>query len=116
MTAALEGGEWSAALPGRTLPPEKTWYPFTGGWVGPRTGLDWRNISSPHRDSIPDRPSRSSVAIPTELPGPYVLALEMYLFVRGLRSVTSPNRLYLLPERRIEVVRSLGSHPGPKVG
>jgi len=28
MTAALEGGEWSAARPGRTLPPGKTWYPF----------------------------------------------------------------------------------------
>ena len=26
--------------------------------------------SRPHRDSIPDRPARSSVAIPTELPGP----------------------------------------------
>ena len=25
--------------------------------------------SRPHRDSIPDRPARSSVAIPTELPG-----------------------------------------------
>ena len=28
MTAALEGGEWSAARPGRTLPPGKTRYPF----------------------------------------------------------------------------------------
>ena len=28
--------------------------------------------SRPHRDSIPDRPARSSVAIPTELPGPFV--------------------------------------------
>ena len=28
MTAALEGGEWSAARPGRTLPPGKTWYPL----------------------------------------------------------------------------------------
>ena len=28
MTAALEGGEWSAARPGHTLPPGKTWYPF----------------------------------------------------------------------------------------
>jgi hypothetical protein len=27
MTAALEGGEWSAARPGRTLPPGKTRYP-----------------------------------------------------------------------------------------
>jgi len=28
MTAALEGGEWSAARPGRTLPPGKTPYSF----------------------------------------------------------------------------------------
>ena len=28
MTAALEGGEWTAARPGRTLPPGKTGYPF----------------------------------------------------------------------------------------
>ena len=28
MTAALEGGEWSAACPGRTLPSGKTRYPF----------------------------------------------------------------------------------------
>ena len=28
MTAALEGGEWLAPRPGRTLPPGKTWYPF----------------------------------------------------------------------------------------
>ena len=28
MTAALEGGEWSAARPGRTLPPRKNRYPF----------------------------------------------------------------------------------------
>jgi len=28
MTVALEGGEWSAAHPGRTFPPGKTQYPF----------------------------------------------------------------------------------------
>ena len=28
MTAALEGGEWPAARPGRNLPPGKTRYPF----------------------------------------------------------------------------------------
>jgi len=28
MTAALEGGEWSAARPGHTLPPVKTRHPF----------------------------------------------------------------------------------------
>ena len=31
----------------------------TGGWVGPRTGLDGCEKSRPHRDSIPDRPARS---------------------------------------------------------
>jgi len=36
MTAALEGGEWSAARPGRTLPPEKTWYPFYRRLGGPQ--------------------------------------------------------------------------------
>jgi len=35
------------------------------GWV-PGTGGKSRH----HRDSIPDRPARSSVAIPTELLGP----------------------------------------------
>ena len=45
MTAALEGGEGSASCPDRTLPPGKT--RFTGGWVGPRAGLDGRKIASP---------------------------------------------------------------------
>jgi len=36
MTAALEGGEWSAARPGRTLPPGKTRYPFYRILGGPQ--------------------------------------------------------------------------------
>jgi len=36
MTAALEGGEWSAARPGRTLTPGKTRYPFYRGLGGPQ--------------------------------------------------------------------------------
>ena len=36
MTTALEGGEWSAARPGRTLPPGKTRYPFQGRLGGPQ--------------------------------------------------------------------------------
>jgi len=82
MTAALEGGEWSAARTGRTLPPGKTRYPFyrrEGGWA---PGPVWTNGKSrPHRDSIPDRPARSSVAIPTELPGPLVLLLHTYIHI-----------------------------------
>ena len=40
--------------------------------MGPRAGLDGRKKSRPHRDSISDRPARSSVVIPTELPGPHM--------------------------------------------
>jgi len=36
MTAALEGGEWSAAHPGRTLPPGKIRYPFYRRLGGPQ--------------------------------------------------------------------------------
>ena len=36
MTAALEGGEWSAARPGRTLLPGKIWYPFYRRLGGPQ--------------------------------------------------------------------------------
>jgi len=39
------------------------------GWV---LGSVWTGGKSrPHRDSIPDRPARSSVVIPTELPDPH---------------------------------------------
>ena len=41
MTAALEGGEWSAARPGRTLLPGKTRYPFYKRLGGPQ-GLSGR--------------------------------------------------------------------------
>ena len=37
MTTALEGGEWSAARPGRTLPPGKTRYPFYRRPGGPQS-------------------------------------------------------------------------------
>jgi len=41
MTAALEGGEWSAARHGRTLPPGKTRYPFYRRLSGPQGGSRW---------------------------------------------------------------------------
>ena len=70
MTTALEGGEGSAARHGRStawkdpLPivQEAGWAPgpvWTGRKFLPPTGI-----------RSPDRPARSSVAIPTELPGP----------------------------------------------
>ena len=68
MTAALEGGEWSAARPGRTLPPGKTRYPFHSKLGGPQGQSGRAEKSRPHRNSIPDRTACSSVTIPTELP------------------------------------------------
>jgi len=76
MTAALEGDEWSAARPGRTLPPGKTRYPFYRRLGGPRAGLDGRKISSPPGFD-PGSSNLLSVAIPTELPGP--LTFSTYL-------------------------------------
>ena len=70
MTAALEVGEWSVARHGRTLPPGKDPVPILQE-AGLAPGPVWTGgMSRPHRDSIPDHPARSSVAVPTELPGP----------------------------------------------
>ena len=41
MTAALEGGEWSAARPDRTLPPGKTRYQFYRRRGGPQGRSGW---------------------------------------------------------------------------
>jgi len=41
MTVALEEGEWSAARPGRTLPPGKTRYPFYRRLGGPQGRSGW---------------------------------------------------------------------------
>jgi len=59
MTAALDWGEWSAARPGRTLPPGKTRYPFYRRLGGPQGRSGRAENLVPHRDSIPDRPFRS---------------------------------------------------------
>ena len=71
MTTALEGAEGSASRRGRSLPPAKTRYPLYRRLGGPqgRSG-QVRKISPPTGNRSPDRPARSSVAIPTELPGP----------------------------------------------
>jgi len=53
----LDGGERSASHPGHFTPRERApGNHWTGGWVGPRAGLDMvvkRKISSPFQDSNP---------------------------------------------------------------
>jgi hypothetical protein len=57
LTSALDGGEWSASLPGHFTPRERA--PGThwiGGWMGSRAGLDAvvkREIPIPRRESNP---------------------------------------------------------------
>jgi len=69
MTAALEGGEWSAARPGRILPPGKTRYPFYRRLGGPQAWSGWvENLVPTGIRSRTVQPG-SSVGIATELPG-----------------------------------------------
>jgi hypothetical protein len=73
MTAALEGGEWSAARPGCTLPSGKDPVHIVQktGWA---TGPVWTGAENlvPTGIRSPDRPARSSVGIGTELLGPFI--------------------------------------------
>ena len=80
MTATLEGDEWSAAHPGHILPPVKIRYPLYRRLDGPQSRFGWAENLAPQRDSIPDHPARSSVAIPTELRGPHFAEVESLYF------------------------------------
>ena len=49
----VDGGGWSAPLPGRFTPGERPGTHCTGGWIGPRAGQEACGKSRLHRDSIP---------------------------------------------------------------
>ena len=61
-TTALEGGKWSAALPGCTLPPGRTRYPLYRRLGGPQ-GQSGRaeNHAPPHSISGPSNPVARSL-------------------------------------------------------
>ena len=59
MTAALQRGEWSAARPGRTLPPGKTRYPFYRRLSGPQCRSGRAENLVPTGTWSPDRPASS---------------------------------------------------------
>ena len=87
MTTALEGGEWSAARPGRTLPPGKTQCPFYRRMGGPQ-GRSGRaeNLPPPHWDSIPDRPARSQSL--------YRLSYRAHILLRYLLQITATSNVF----------------------
>jgi hypothetical protein len=60
MPMALEGGEWSAAWPGRTLPPGKDSVPIVQG-AGWAPGPVWAGVKNlaPTGIRSADRPARS---------------------------------------------------------
>jgi len=87
MTVALEGGEWSAARPGRTLPPGKNWYPLyrrLGGSQG-RSGRGKKLTTTGIRS--PDGPARNELLYRLSYPG----HLSMY----GLVKFICNNRIYI---------------------
>jgi hypothetical protein len=53
LTSALGGGGWSMPAPAALPPGTRPGTHCTGGWVGPRDGLDGCGKSQPHWDSIP---------------------------------------------------------------
>ena len=77
--------------------------------MGPRAGLDRFGKSRPHRDSIPDRQARSTVAIPTELSGPqYFCSFSQISFFQyrcwlvywGSRVYVACSRVYVASRKR----------------
>ena len=65
------------------------------GWA---PGPVWTGGKSrPHRDSIPGRPARSSVAIPTELPGP---PTSSHLAPQNLPQRPALTHTHILPSGR----------------
>ena len=72
MSTALEGGEGSASRAGRSLLPEKNPVPIVqeAEWAPGPVWTRAENLAPTGIRSL-DCPACSSVAIPTELPGPF---------------------------------------------
>ena len=59
MTKALEGMRGQRQASAALCPRERPGTHYTGGWVGPRAGLDRCGKSRPTGIRSPDRPARS---------------------------------------------------------
>jgi len=89
IASALDAGGWSTSRPSRSLPMGKRpGTNCTGGWVGPRAGLDRCGKSRLHRDSIPNRPARSQSLYRLSYLGPPLCIVLMYKVFQG-RDITA---------------------------
>ena len=66
--------------PAALYPRERPGIHCTGGWVGPRAGLDMCEKSRPRRYSIPDRPARSQSLYQLSYPAREDLCTLMVIF------------------------------------
>ena len=92
MTAALEGGEWSAARPGRTLPPGKSRYPFYRRLGVPQGRSGWaENLVSTGIRSRTVQPVVSRYTDRATGPTIYDIYIYIYLFIKW-NWVSSPSQ------------------------
>ena len=99
-------GRVVSSTPRPHFTPEKDPVPnFTGGWVGPRAGLDGGK-SRPHRDSIPDRPASNQSLYRLSYPAHYVY---IYIYICINLAVCLTTGPKLLPKPALHTVRSRAS-------
>jgi hypothetical protein len=70
-----------STTPWPLYPRERPGTHCTGGWVGPRAGLDLYEKSRPHRDSIPNRPARSQSLYRLSYPAHIGIIIMVYNIV-----------------------------------
>jgi hypothetical protein len=80
LTAALEGGVWSASRPCRLYPRERPGTHCTGGWVGPGAGLDRCGKSRPTGIRFPDLRGRSESLYRLSYPGSHFKWLSINIY------------------------------------
>ena len=74
-------GEGPASRSGRSLSQERFGTHCTGGWVGPRVGLDKCEKSQPHWGLIPDRSARSQPLYRLRYPAHIYMCVCVYIFI-----------------------------------
>ena len=88
LTTALEGVRGQRHAPAGLYPRERPGTHCTGGWVGPRVGLDRCVKSRSHRDSIPDRLSRIQSLYRLSYPAHCVVKVKEKYFKTKYRHIT----------------------------